>query len=68
MYLGSYQGRLLPSPPSYEVFGQAVQPVPCWSFEFSWEVFNGMKVIAAGHMNVENEVFDPYRGVCGAII
>ena len=27
-----------------------------------------MEIIAAGHMNMENKVFDPYRGVCGSII
>ena len=27
-----------------------------------------MEVIAAGHMNVDNEVFDPHRGVRGSIV
>ena len=31
------------------------------------EVFDGVKVISAGHMDVENEVLDPYRGVRGSI-
>ena len=32
------------------------------------EVFFGVEVISAGHMNVENEVLDPHRGVCGSIV
>ena len=50
------------------IFGRDVQLVLRWSFEFEGEVFNGMEIIAVGHMNMENEVFDPYRGVCGSIV
>ena len=45
------------------VFGQAIQPVPGWSLEFKREVFDGVKIITAGHMNVEKKILNPHRGV-----
>ena len=41
--------------------------MPSWSFKLEWEVFDGVKIVA-GHVNVEKEIFDPYRGVCCPII
>ena len=42
--------------------------MPSWPFEFQMEVFYGVEVISVGHMDVENEVPDPHRGVRGSII
>ena len=42
--------------------------MPSWSFKLEREVFDGMKIIAAGHMNVEEKILNPHRGVCRAIV
>ena len=47
---------------------QTVEPVPSWPLEFQREVFDGVEIIVAGHMNVENEVFHPHRGVRDSIV
>ena len=39
-----------------------------WSFKFEWEIFDGVKIVTAGHVDVEEIVFDPNRGVCCAIV
>ena len=48
--------------------GQAVKPMPSWSFKLEREIFDGVKIVAAGHMDVEKIVFDPHREVCCAIV
>ena len=50
------------------IFRQAVQPVPSWPFELEWEVFNGVEVIFSSHMNMENEILDPYYGIGCAVV
>ena len=42
--------------------------MPGWSFKLEWEIFDGMKIVTAGHVDVKEIVFDPKRGVCCAII
>ena len=42
--------------------------MPSWSFKLEWEVFDGVKIIAAGHVDMKEIVFDPNRGVCCAIV
>ena len=39
-----------------------------WSFKLEWEVFDGVKIITAGHVDMKEIVFDPNHGVCCAII
>ena len=45
-----------------------VKPMPSWSFKVEWEVFDGVKIITAGHVDMKEIVFDPNRGVCCAIV
>ena len=47
---------------------QAVESMPSWSFEFKWEVFDGVQIVTAGHVDVQEEVLDPYRRICCAVI
>ena len=42
--------------------------MPSWSFKLEREIFDSMKIVAAGHMDVEKIIFDPNRGVCCAIV
>ena len=39
-----------------------------WSFKLEWEVFDGMEIIAAGHVDMKEIILDPYRRICCAII
>ena len=50
------------------IFGQAVQLVSGWSFEFEGEVFDGMDIVIASHVNVEKKIFNPYRGIYHSIV
>ena len=42
--------------------------MPGWSFKLEWEVFDGMEIITAAHVDMKEIVFDPNRVVCCAII
>ena len=42
--------------------------MPSWSFKLEWEVFDGVKIVTAGHVDMKEIVLDPYRGICCAII
>ena len=42
--------------------------MPGWSFKFEGEIFDGVKIVTAGHVDVKEIVFDPNRGVCCAIV
>ena len=42
--------------------------MPSWSFKLEREIFDGVKIVTAGHVDVKEIVFDPNRGVCCAII
>ena len=42
--------------------------MPSWSFEFEREIFDGVKIVAAGHMDVKEIIFYPNRGVYRAIV
>ena len=39
-----------------------------WSFKLEWEVFDGVKIVAAGHVDMKEIILDPYRRICCAII
>ena len=39
-----------------------------WSFKLEWEVFDGVEIIAASHMDMKEIILDPYRRICCAII
>ena len=58
------EGILQVLPAADGVFWQAIQPISSWSLEFEWEVFDGMKIITAGHVNMEKKILYPYRRVC----
>ena len=38
--------------------------MPSWSFKLEWEVYDGVEIIAAGHVDMKEIILDPYRGVC----
>ena len=42
--------------------------MPSWSFKLEWEIFDGVKIVTAGHVDVKEIIFDPNRGVCCAIV
>ena len=42
--------------------------MPSWSFKLEWEVFDGVEIVAAGHMDVKEIIFNLNRGVCCAIV
>ena len=42
--------------------------MPSWSFKLEWEVFDGVKIITVGHVDMKEIDFDPNRRVCRAII
>ena len=42
--------------------------MPSWSFHLEGQVFDGVEIVSAGHVDVEEIVLDPDRGVCCAII
>ena len=59
----------LPGPPNNQlILLQAVKPMPSWSFKLEWEVFDGVKIITAGHVDMKELLLNPYRRICRAII
>ena len=42
--------------------------MPRWSFKLEWEIFDGVEIVSAGHMDMKEIIFDPNRGVCCAIV
>ena len=42
--------------------------MPSWSFKLEWELFDGVEIIAAGHVDMKEIILDPYRRICCAII
>ena len=42
--------------------------MPGWSFKREGEIFDGVKIVTAGHVDVKKIVFNPNYGVCCAII
>ena len=42
--------------------------MPSWSFKLEWDVFDGVKIVTAGHVDMKEIVFDPNRGICCAIV
>ena len=39
-----------------------------WSFKLEGEIFDGVKIVTTGHVDMKEIVFDPNRGVCCAIV
>ena len=42
--------------------------MPSRSFKLEWEVFDGVKIITTGHVDMKEMVFHPNRGICCAVI
>ena len=42
--------------------------MPSWPFKLEGQVFNGMEIVSASHMNMEDKVLDPDSRVCGPIV
>ena len=42
--------------------------MPSWSFKLVREIFDGVKIVAVGHMYMEEIILNPNRGVCCAIV
>ena len=42
--------------------------MPSWSFKLEWEVFDGVEIVAAGHVVMKEIILDPYCRICCAII
>ena len=42
--------------------------MPSWPFKLEGQVFNGMEIISASHMNMEDKVLDPDSRVCGPVV
>ena len=42
--------------------------MPSWSFKLEQEVFDGVEIVAAGHMDVKEISLDLNRGVSCAIV
>ena len=55
-------------PTSNSVFPEAFEPMPSWSFKIEWEVFDGVEIIAAGHVDMKEIILAPYRRICCAVV
>ena len=42
--------------------------MPSWSFQLEGQVFNGMEIISASHVDVKDKVLYPDPGVCRSVI
>ena len=42
--------------------------MPSWSLKLEREIFDGVEILAAGHMDMKEIIFYPNRGVCCAIV
>ena len=42
--------------------------MPSWSFQIEGQVFDGMEIVSASHMDVKNKVLNPDCRVCRSII
>ena len=42
--------------------------MPSWSFKLEREIFDGVEIVATGHMDMKEIILDPNRGVCCAIV
>ena len=36
--------------------------MPSWSFKLEWEILDGVEIVAVGHVDVKEIIFDPNRG------
>ena len=42
--------------------------MPSWSFKLAGQVLNGMEIISASHMDMEDKVLNPDPRVCGPVV
>ena len=42
--------------------------MPSWSFQLEGQIFNDVEIISASHVDMEDKVLNPDRGVCGPIV
>ena len=42
--------------------------MPSWPFKLEGQVFNGMEIVSASHMNMEDKVLDLDSRVCGLVV
>ena len=42
--------------------------MPSWSFQLEGQVFDGVEVVSASHMNMEDEVLNPDPKVCCSVV
>ena len=42
--------------------------MPSWSFKLEGQVLDGVEIIAAGHMDMEDKVLNPDPRVCAPVI
>ena len=42
--------------------------MPSWSFKLEGQVLDGVEIVSAGHMDMEDKVLDPDPRVCGPVV
>ena len=42
--------------------------MPSWSFKLEGQVFDGMEIVSATHMDMEDKVLNPDPRVCGPVV
>ena len=42
--------------------------MPSWSFQLEGKVFDGVEIVSASHMDMEDEVLDPDPRVCRSVV
>ena len=42
--------------------------MPSWSFQLEGQVFDGVEIISASHVDMEDKVLDPDPRVCHAVV
>ena len=47
---------------------EALQLVLSWSFQLEGPVFDGVEIVSASHMDMEDEVLNPDPRVCRSVV
>ena len=55
-------------PASNGIFGEALQPVPSWSFQLEGQVFDGVEIISTSHVDMKDKVLNPDPRVCRFVV
>ena len=42
--------------------------MPSWSFQLEGQVFDGVEIVSASHMDMEDEVLNPDPRVCRSVV